>query len=293
MGRWATVPWARVLRATWDEFCDDKASIVASGVAFRVALAMFPAITLLVWIGTRILGPDEAQVLAKSLAGFVPDSAAAILKDAVASSHRQDPVDRTGAGLLGGFAPLAGILFTLWSTNGGMWALFDALNVVYDETEQRSTVRIIAVTLGFTAITLVLFALVTGLLVLAPAILQRAGLGEATLVLAQTARWGLALVAIAVSLSLLFRYAPCRQKRDWPFVTVGSVVGAILLVLASALYSFVMDRVADLAATYGALSTTVSFLLWLWLSFVIVLAAAELDSCIESESGLYGGGGRR
>ena len=39
--------------------------------------------------------------------------------------------------------------------------------------------------------------------------------------------------------------------------------------------------------TYGSLSTLIAFMLWLWVSFWIVLACAELDSCIERETGLH------
>ena len=288
LGRLFGLPWKRLLVSTGREFLDDNASFVASGVAFRVALAVFPGIALLVWVGTRLLGPEDAQALAKSLAGFVPDAAQSVLKTAVASSTRNNPVDRTGASVLGTYAPLAGLAFAVWSTNGGMWALFDALNVVYDKTERRSTLHVFAVTLMFTLITLLLFAVVTGLLVLVPALLPRAGLSEPLRFVAEAARWALAFAVIAMALSLLFRYAPDRERDAWPLVTVGSSLGAALLVLSSALYSWVTDSFADLSATYGSLSTVVSFMLWLWVSFLIVLAAAELDSCIEVETGLYG-----
>ena len=288
LGRLVGLPWGRVLRATLREFLDDNGSFVASGVAFRVALAVFPGVALLVWVGTRLLGPEEAQALAKSLAGVVPAAAQSVLKGAVSSSTHDNPVDETGASLLGGYAPLAGLAFAVWSTNGGMWALFDAMNVIYDRTERRSTPRILGVTLLFTLVTLVLFALVTGLLVLVPALLPRAGLGWPLRVAADAARWSLSFAAIALSLSLLFRYAPNRERDAWPLVTVGSTLGALLLVLSSALYSWAVDSFADLPATYGSLSAVVSFLLWLWISFLIVLGAAELDSCIEVETGLYG-----
>lgn len=290
LGRLVGLPWGRLLLSTYREFFDDQASFVASGVAFRVALAMFPGIALLVWVGTRLLGPDDAQVLAKSLGGFVPDAARSIVKAAVASSARDNAVDRTGGSLLGGFAPVAGLAFAVWSTNSGMWALFDALNVIYDETERRSTMKLLGVTVLFTLGTLLLVAAVTGLLVLMPVLLPHAGLSGPLLAAAQVARWTLAFCCVAVSLSLLFRHAPNRPRRDWPLVTVGSVAGGLLLILSSAGYSWATDRFADLSATYGSLSAVASFLLWLWLCFVIVLAAAELDSCIEVETRIYGRG---
>ena len=44
-----------------------------------MALAMFPTTALLVWVGTPRLDPDDAQVLAASFGGLVPDAARSIV----------------------------------------------------------------------------------------------------------------------------------------------------------------------------------------------------------------------
>ena len=49
-----------------------------------------------------------------------------------------------------GFALVFGVAVSLWSANAGMKALFDALNVVYGEKEQRSFIRLNAISLAFT-----------------------------------------------------------------------------------------------------------------------------------------------
>src|SRR5437764_7319075 len=45
---------------------------------------------------------------------------------------------------------LIGLVISLWSANGGIKALFDALNVVYEEKEKRSFIKLNAVGLLFT-----------------------------------------------------------------------------------------------------------------------------------------------
>ena len=45
---------------------------------------------------------------------------------------------------------LASLLLAIWSANGGMKAIIDALNVVYDEKEKRGFFKLNAVSLAFT-----------------------------------------------------------------------------------------------------------------------------------------------
>jgi membrane protein len=109
-----------------------------------------------------------------------------------------------------------------------MAALFDALNVVYDEREKRSLVRFYAITFLFTlaGIVFVIFA-IAGVVVL-PLMLKFVGLATTTGWLLAVLRWPILFVAIAVSLACMYRYGPSRKDARWRWVTWGSIVGALL-----------------------------------------------------------------
>lgn len=281
--------WLAILRTTWTEIGADRASIVASGVAFRVALALFPAVALLIWIGSRTVGPEEARSLARMLSELLPDASRSIVERAVRAALRSNPADGNAeAGWLGGFAPVAGVLVTLWSANTGTKALFGALNIVYDKEETRGFVRRNLVTLAFTVATLVLLAAVVAALAASPSVLSHLGVGVVAGTVVRWLRWPALFAGSALALALLYRYAPNRDRERWPLVTVGSTLAAGLLVLGAALFSWFTARFMGLSATYGSLSTAVAFLLWLWVDFFVVLACAELDSTIERQTGLYG-----
>ena len=282
--------WTAVLRRTWDEIGDDRASIVASGVAFRVALALFPAVALLVWVASRTVGPGEAKALAGTLADLLPDASRSVIDGAVDAALRSNPADGGAeAPWLGRLAPVAGVAVTLWTANSGTKALFAALNIVYDKEESRSFLRRNLVTLAFTLGAMALLALSAGALLASPAVLSRVGLGAIAAAAVRWGRWPVLFAGFALGLALLYRYAPNRERERWPLVTVGSTLAAGLLVLGTALFSWFTARFMGLSATYGPLSTVVAFLLWLWVDFLAVLACAELDSVIERQTGLYGG----
>ncbi|MGX9983080.1 YihY/virulence factor BrkB family protein [Methylobacterium fujisawaense] len=275
----------RVARHAVREALTDQVSFVASGVAFRVALAVFPAVALVVWLGSRLLGADEVRSFLHEAMQAVPDSTREIVRQAVSSSMSQNPADR-GGDLLGSAAPLLGLGFTLWSANSGMQALFKALNLIFDVKERRGFLRFTVVTLLCTLGTLVVLVCTMMLGVLVPHVLPSKGIYAALSPL----RWPVLFGVLALALASLFRLAPSSGREDWPFVTVGGAIAALLLLMTCGLFSWFTGRFASFAVTYGSLSTVVAFLLWLWLSFVIVLCGAELDAAIGSETSLYGGG---
>ena len=53
----------RILVHAAREIMADQVSFVASGVAFRVALAIFPGIALPVWLGSQCLSPSDVRAL--------------------------------------------------------------------------------------------------------------------------------------------------------------------------------------------------------------------------------------
>lgn len=50
------------------------------------------------------------------------------------------------------------------------------------------------------------------------------------------------------------------------------------------MFSWFVQAFAGLPLTYGSLSTVIAFMMWLWLSFTVVLAGAELDAAVEREA---------
>ncbi len=77
-----------------------------------------------------------------------------------------------------GLTAVVGILISLWSANGGMKAIFDALNIAYEEDEKRSFVMLNLWSLAFTAGALLFVVLALTGIVVVPAALQVLGLDQ-------------------------------------------------------------------------------------------------------------------
>jgi membrane protein len=71
-----------------------------------------------------------------------------------------------------------GLAIALWSANAGMKAMFDALNVAYDEQEKRSFIKLNFLSLSFTLGAIVFILVAIGAIVVVPLVLQFVGLGK-------------------------------------------------------------------------------------------------------------------
>ena len=121
-----------------------------------------------------------------------------------------------------GTAFVLGLVVALGSANSGAAALFDALNVVYNENEKRSLLRFYATTFLFTlaAIFLVIVAIM-GIVVL-PLVLKFVGLPTGTERLFGILRWPILFAIIATTLAFIYRYGPSRRDARWRWVTWGA-----------------------------------------------------------------------
>ena len=89
---------------------------------------------------------------------------------------------------------------------------------------------------------------------------------------------------IILGLGVLYRFGPSRRERRWQWISVGSVVAAIAWVVASALLSWYLTNFASYDATYGSLGAGIGLMMWMWVTSIVVLFGAELNSEIEHQT---------
>lgn len=213
--------WRDILWRVFWSISEDRILSTSGGVAFFGLLAVFPGIAALVSLYGLFADASTIGSHLAILSGILPQGVLALIADQITLIAAQKTETL-------GTAFLLGLLVAVGSANSGMAALFDALNVVYDEKEQRSLFRFYATTILFTlaGITFVCVA-VTGVIVL-PLGLQFLGSTTMTEWLVDILRWPILLVTLVVSLAFVYRYGPSRRDARWRWVTWGSIVAALL-----------------------------------------------------------------
>jgi membrane protein len=283
-GRNATNPlqipwtgWQDILLRTYTEMFADRLLSIAGGVAFFILLAIFPAITALVSAYGLVLNAATITNNLNLMQDVVPANVLELIRDQVvhiASSGRTLSV-----GLV------IGIAVAFWSAMSGVKALIDALNVIYEQREGRSFIRLNLVALAFTLGGFAAFLMCIAAVVVLPLILSFIGLGGATATLTGILRWPVLLLALLAGLAVLYRYAPNRRTARWQWVSVGSVFATVTWLAGSYLFSWYLANFANYNATYGSLGAAVGLMIWLWMSAILVLLGAELNAEIEHQTG--------
>ena len=182
------------------------------------------------------------------------------------------------------FGFLLGLGIALWSANAGMKAMFDALNIIYDEGEKRGLIWLNVVSLFFTVCAIAGVGLAIALVVVFPLLLAAFGLTSFDHPIIGYLRWPVMFVLIILGLAVLYRYGPSRRLMKWRWISVGSVSAALGWLAVSSLFSWYLGNFANYNATYGALGAVVGLMMWMWFSTIVVLVGAELNSEIEHQT---------
>jgi membrane protein len=159
-----------------------------------------------------------------------------------------------------------------------------ALNVAYDESEQRGFLRYQATAFAITLAAILAVVVGLAILVFMPATLQFLGLTAHQKGLIQTISYIMLLVFVMASLSVLYRFGPSRQLAKWKWITPGSLLATALWLGVSALFSWYVANMASYDATYGPLAAVVGVLMWFYLTAFVVLLGAELNSELELQT---------
>lgn len=269
--------WKDILYRLMDEISDDRVGTVAAGTTFFLLLALFPALGALVSLYGLIADPATIHDHVKDLSGYVPSSVLDLI-----GAQLQALTSKTSKTL--GFGFVSGLVVALWSANSGMKALFDALNIAYDEKEKRGFFKLLAVSMTFTLGAIVLLILVLNIIVGVPVVLKLLPLGPVGNLLVSILPALLMFAVATFGIAVLYRYGPSRTYPQWRWITPGSLAAGIVWVIASALFSWYLANFADYSASYGSLGAAIGAMMWIYISLWIVLVGAELNAEIEHQT---------
>jgi membrane protein len=269
--------WRDILVRTYAGIEDHRLLALAAGVAFYSLIALFPGVGAGVSLYALFA---DAKTIAGHLSfatGIVPADVLDILRDQTTRFAAKSDGRLT-------LAFLIGLGVALWSANAGIKAIFDALNIIYDETEKRSLVRLHLVSLLFTVCAIAATLLAIAAIVILPLVLAALHLSEVEAPIIAYIRWPAMFLLIIAGLALLYRYGPSRRAAKWRWISVGSVFAACAWLAVSSLFSWYLANFSSYDATYGTLGAVVGLMMWMWLSITVIMVGAQLNAEIEHQT---------
>jgi membrane protein len=266
----------KVLKGTIREFKDDNLTDLAAALTYYGVLAIFPMIIVIVSV-LGLIGSSATQPLITNLGKLAPGPAQQILSSAI----RNVSSGRGTAGVLF----IAGLLGSLWSASGYVGAFMRASNIVWDIEEGRPAWKTIPIRLAVTLVTVVLLTASALAVVFTGSLASQAGkvlgLGSSAVTVFGIVKWPIMLLIVSVILAVLYYAGPNVKQPGIRWVTPGSVLAVLLWLLVSAAFALYVASFSSYDKTYGALGGVVAFLVWLWLTNVVILLGAELNAELE------------
>lgn len=270
--------WLQVTRRAWHRSWDNNIGLVAAGVAFYGFIAIVPILIACVLLYSLVADPAEVARNAGRLSAVLPDGAAeavgAQLDRIVTASARA-----RGLGFFGAFA------IALFGARNAATALIAALNIAYDEEERRGFGRLSLVALTITgAASGLALSLVILLGFIGSARARLPFLEGAGGILMQGAGLAAGVMLGAAGAAALYRFAPCRTKAKWKWVTPGSLFAAISWLALTVAFSLYVSRSGRFTDYYGPSAAGIVLLVWLYLSAVLFLFGGEINAELERQT---------
>jgi membrane protein len=273
-----------VIKRTAREFKADNLTDLAAALTYYGVLAIFPMIIVLVSV-LGLIGRSATQPLIDNLGKVAPGPARQIFTSAIQNVQS----GRGAAGILF----IAGLLGSLWSASGYIAAFMRASNVVWDVEEGRPIWKTIPIRLIVTLVTVVLLTVSAAAVVLtgslATQVANLLGLGHTAVTVFDIAKWPIMLVIVALILAVLYYAGPNVRQPSIRWVSPGSLFAVVAWIVVSAAFAFYVANFSSYNKTYGALASVVVFLVWLWITNLVILFGAELNAELERGRQIEGG----
>lgn len=258
----------RELVAAWQK---DNLGDVAGALTFFGVLAIFPFLIFLVSLAALLIDPELARSLTDELATVAPPEVTTILGDQLQSL------------VLGGSAGLTTIagLGAIWAASGGVMALTRSLNRAYGVRESRPFWKLRGIAILGTVIGAGMILVAGAIAVATPAITSAIG-GPAP-ALASLLRLPVAGLLMMLVWALAYWGLPDGGRR-FQFFTPGSLVGVPIWLVASWGFSVYVRNFGNYGATYGALTSVIVLLVWMWIGAQVILLGAEINVILGRRS---------
>ncbi|HEY9770285.1 MAG TPA: YihY/virulence factor BrkB family protein [Coleofasciculaceae cyanobacterium] len=261
----------RLLRETFKQWQEDKASRIAAALAYYTVFSISPLLVIAIAIAGAFFGQQTAQdqIIAQATDLVGKDAVKPIL---LALDNISQPEIR-------GIASLISIGVLLLGASGIFAQLQDALNTVWKVKPQpgqgvgifirkRISSFLMVLAIGFLLIlSLILSAIVSALSK------YRTDFLPGSAILWENLDFIVSLGLMTFLFCLMFKYVP-DVKIAWKDVVVGSVITALLFLFGKFLLGVYISK-GSLGSAYGAAGSLIVFLAWVYYSAQIVLLGAE------------------
>ena len=263
----SVIKFARDLNS---EIADHNVYNGAAALAFYMILSIFPAAIIMLSLLPYLPIPDLNKAVLGLIGQVLPHQSAKLFTGVV-----NEVTSQRSGGLLS-----FGLLFLLWSSSSGLYAIMQQLNSTYEVKEGRPFWKV----RGTALILMVLFFILVvggfGLIVFGGMIQswfwRQIGWSKPDLVFFTVFRWAIIALFLLSAFAIIYYFGPDVEHK-FRFISPGSVFGVISLVIASLGFRFYVANFSNYTATYGSLGALIVLQMWLYIVGLVILVGSEIN----------------
>jgi membrane protein len=274
------VPVRVVATRTWKSMFVDRLFGRAAELGFYFLFALFPTL----FSASSILG--LAAQSAHQFYDRLLDYLALVIPTAALGAVLQTFNETTAAASSGKLT--FGLIAAIWSASVGISAIQDTLNDVYKVEDDRSfffaRICAIALTIVLTIIVTVGLASLLGgdfLAALAHRTIHQSLVADAAGLASRVIGWFVATALLALAFAVTYYWAPSVKTRCWHWVTPGGAIGIVGWLVCSLGLRVYLHYFPSYSVTYGSLGAVIILLTWFYITGLMLLLGAEINSEIE------------
>jgi membrane protein len=272
-----------LFKQTFSEWTEDKAPQLGAALAYYTVFSLAPLILVLLAIVGSIFqnDPDGAwKKITEQMSYFLDRSAVDVVQN-IAQKGSQPNKSM--------LASIIGVALALFGASGVFGQLQDALNTIWGVKAKPG-----AGIWGFLRSRFLSFAMVGGVcfLLLVSLTLESVLKGfshyvqsvlPGGIVIALAVYWILDLAVVILLFAIIFKYLP-DAKIQWRDVWIGAVLTAIFFAIGKWALGLYLGS-GSAASAYGAASSLITLLLWVYYSSQILLFGAEFTQVYAQHAG--------
>jgi membrane protein len=270
--------WNRVTRL-YARINQHRVMLVAAGVTYYLLLALAPSLTVFVSLYGLFNDRTTVNAHVNLLVGILPSGGVDIIKDQLLRLTSAPP-NALSLALIGS------LVLALWSASAGINALFQAMNIAYEEDERRNFFVVTGLALLFTIGAAFAAIITLSVVIVLPLVFEFFYLPKEFEWLVTAVSYGALIAVLGTGLALLYRWGPSRHQGKWHWMTPGTVLTLFATAAISVVFSWYAGHVGNYNASYGSLGAIVGMMTWIWLTVIVVIVGAELNAEAERASGL-------
>lgn len=265
--------WYQFVKELLQRSKNDGVSEIGAQLAYYLILSIFPFIIFFLSI-LKFTPLADANVLQRLLSPLPGDSKT-LFYNLISNIIRGGNIGLLSFGAIG----------SIWSSSNGIMSVIKAVNRAYDLEENRPYLKLRMLSVIFTLYLFVVLAVAISLIMLGEELFKTLFVSPSwsTVMLWQVLTFLVPLFFVVFSITLLYKYSPSVKKGiniTFSESVPGAIFSSIAWFVLSIAFSYYVSNFGNYSKTYGSLGGVIVFLLWLYMSSIVIVLGAEVNATL-------------